>query len=750
MNNTINNTLPIAPEVYKPMGLSEEEYNTIVKMLDRHPTYTEVGMFAVMWSEHCGYKYSRPILKYFKKYKEAIEGEGLENAGIINIGDGYGICMKMESHNHPSAVEPFQGAATGVGGILRDIFTMGARPIANLNSLRFGNLDDPKNRYLFEHVVHGISFYGNCVGVPTIGGEVYFDNCYSGNPLLNAMSLGIVKVDEIATAGANGVGNPVMIVGSATGKDGIHGATFASVELGPDSEERRPNVQMGDPFTEKLLIEATLEALKTGYITGIQDMGAAGITCSTCEMSAKGNTGMTVNIRKTPLREADMTPYEIMLSESQERMLAVIEKGHEEEVANIFKKWGLQAVVIGIVTDDEIVRIYDNEELVACVKGKDLADNAPTYYLETKEPGYINEVQNYDFSGLEEPKDYNDVIIKLLSNCSISSKEWVYTQYDHMVQTNTTVLPGSDSAVIRVRETTKGIAVTADCNSKYVYLNPYKGAQIAVAESARNISCSGALPMGVTDCLNFGNPEKPEAFWQFEQAVKGLAEACEDFNTPVISGNVSFYNETPEGAIYPTPTIGMMGLLDNVNKRMTSEFKKDGDLIFVISGINKNAQNTDHLGGSEYIKTIFDLCVGDAPYFDIKDELKVQEAIRVLIDKELISSAHDLSDGGLAIALAESCIYGKVGAEFSYKADSKVSNSLFNEAQSRILVSLKAENKDEFIKVCKEYDIDIIGEGFVKDNNILKINVNDSNIINLPIPIIIDHYRNTIHKFMEY
>lgn len=750
METEIKNTTPIAPEVYQPMGLNDEEYSKIVDMLGRHPTYTEVGMFAVMWSEHCGYKYSRPILKYFSQYKEAIEGEGLENAGIIDIGDGLGICMKMESHNHPSAVEPFQGAATGVGGILRDIFTMGARPIANLNSLRFGNLDDAHNRYLFEHVVEGISHYGNCVGVPTIAGEVYFDNSYSGNPLLNAMSLGILKTDSVATAGANGVGNPVMIVGSATGKDGIHGATFASVELGPDSESKRPNVQMGDPFQEKLLIEATLEALKTGYITGIQDMGAAGITCSTCEMSAKGNTGMSVNIRKTPLREADMTPYEIMLSESQERMLAVVEKGHEDEVAAVFKKWGLQAVVIGEVTADEIVRIYDNEELVACVKGKDLADNAPTYSLPMEVPEYISKVQNYDLTNLPEPKDYNKVTTDLIKDISIASKEWVYDQYDHMVQTNTTVLPGSDSAVLRVRETKKGLAVTADCNSVYVYLNPYKGAKIAVAEAARNVSCSGALPKGVTDCLNFGNPEKPEAFWQFERAVKGLAEECEAFEAPVISGNVSFYNETPEGTIFPTPTIGMLGLIDDIDKRMTSEFKTVGDKIAVISGVDPNADDYDYLGGSEYIRNEFGLTQGNTPHYDTKEELNVQACIRDLIDKGLVKSAHDLSEGGVAVALAESSIKGKLGACFNIDTDRPISNTLFNESQSRILISFKEDKLSEIKSVCDKYNVNVIGNGNVCDCGRVKININNNNVVDLDLATITDLYKNTIGRIMAY
>ncbi|MBO4548688.1 MAG: phosphoribosylformylglycinamidine synthase subunit PurL, partial [Abditibacteriota bacterium] len=717
MKTEITNTQPIAPGVYKPMGLLEQEYDSIVDILHRHPTYTEVGMFAVMWSEHCGYKYSRPILKYFKKYKEAIEGEGLENAGIIDIGGGYGICMKMESHNHPSAVEPFQGAATGVGGILRDIFTMGARPVANLNSLRFGNLDNAHNRYLFERVVSGIAHYGNCVGVPTIGGEVYFDDSYTGNPLLNAMAIGILKTDEVATAGARGVGNTVMIVGSATGKDGIHGATFASVELGPDTEERRPNVQMGDPFQEKLLIEATLEALKTGYITGIQDMGAAGITCSTCEMSAKGNTGMSVDIRKVPLREADMTPYEIMLSESQERMLAVVEKGHEEDVARVFRKWGLAAVVIGTVTGDGIVRIYDDGELVACVPAKTLADDAPTYYLETKEPLYIGEVQNRDLSAYSACEDVNSAFLQLIGSLSIASKEWVYSQYDHMVQTNTCILPGSDCAMLRIRGTSKGVAAVSDCNGRYVYLNPFKGAQIAVAEAARNISVSGAKPNGVTDCLNFGNPEKPEAFWQFEQAVKGLAEACEAFDTPVISGNVSFYNETPEGTIFPTPTIGMSGLLEDVSKRMTSCFRNAGDVIYLLSGTPLGTEGFDSLGGSEYLHCIHGVTAGDAPYLNIEDELKVQACIRDVIDRRLITCAHDVSDGGLAVCLAECCIRGGKGADCDLATGSLPVNALFSEGQSRIVISAAPESADEIAHVCAGAGVTLLKLGRVTADN---------------------------------
>ncbi|MFQ3548983.1 MAG: phosphoribosylformylglycinamidine synthase subunit PurL [Armatimonadota bacterium] len=752
---SISNTQPIDPKIYREMGLNDSEYNTIVDTLGRHPTYTEVGMYAVMWSEHCGYKYSRPILKLFKKYKEAIEGEGLENAGVIDIGDGLGIVMKMESHNHPSAVEPFQGAATGVGGILRDIFTMGARPIANMNSLRFGSLDDAHNRYLFEHVVGGIGFYGNCVGVPTIGGEIYFEDCYSGNPLVNAMSLGIVEIGKIASAGAYGKGNSVMLVGSSTGRDGIHGATFASVELGPDSESKRPNVQMGDPFVEKSLIEATLEGLKTGYIVGIQDMGAAGITCSTCETSAKANTGMTIDIRKVPLREQGMSSYEIMLSESQERMLAIVEKGKEKEVASVFEKWGLNAVVVGEVTNDGIVRIYDNGELVAEVPAKSLADEAPTYELQTEEPEYLKIVQNYDLSSIPEPTDYNTALLQLLSAPSIASKEWVYEQYDHMVQTNTIVLPGSDAGVIRIRETKKAVAVTTDCNARYCYLDPFVGAQIAVAEAARNLACTGARPKGVTDCLNFGNPEKPEAFWQFKRAVEGLAEACEFFEAPVISGNVSFYNETPEMAIYPTPVIGMLGLIEDAEKRCTSSFKNEGDIISLISPSRNHSFESsgdicelESMGGSEYLNTIHNLAVGKPPKLDLATEKKVHEVVLQAIEAGLLSSAHDCADGGLAVCIAESCIQGNIGAEIGILANCAPISALFSEVQSRIVVSLPITKLSDLREIAEKLQVDCMILGKVKSDRI-KINVNDVELINTPVAICEDEWRNAIGRKMQ-
>ena len=753
--NKIENTSPIDPKVYREMGLNDDEYKQVVGVLGRHPTYTEVGMYAVMWSEHCGYKYSRPILKLFKKYREAIEGAGLENAGVIDIGDGFGIVMKMESHNHPSAVEPFQGAATGVGGILRDIFTMGARPIANLNSLRFGKLDDAHNRFLFEHVVGGIAFYGNCVGVPTIGGDIYFEDCYSGNPLVNAMAVGIVKHEDIALASSQGIGNPVMIVGSRTGRDGIHGATFASVELGPDSESKRPNVQMGDPFTEKLLIEATIEALKTGFIVGIQDMGAAGITCSTCEMSAKGNLGMRFDCRKVPLREATMTPYEIMLSESQERMLAVIEKGKEDIVAAVFKKWGLQAVVVGEVTGDGIVHIYDGDELVAQVPAQSLADDAPTYQLETQEPKYLQEVQNYNIASLPEPEDYNEVLLKLLASPSIASKEWVYQQYDHMVQTNTAVIPGSDAAVLRIRETKKAIAVVSDCNARYCYLDPFIGAQIAVCESARNLACSGAKAVGVTDCLNFGNPEKPEAFWQFKRAVEGLAEACEFFNAPVVSGNVSFYNETPEMAIYPTPTIGMLGLIEDVNKICTSSFKNEGDIIVLLSGKKLNddydtssACELESLGGSEYLNTIHGLAVGKVPFVSLIAEKRLCDSLVEAISKGLIKSAHDCSDGGLAVCLAESCIQAKTGANVSMLSNCAPAASLFGETQARVVVSLTANELGELREIVDKHNIECSILGKVGGKN-LKISVNEVDVINASVSEMEKTWRMAITDIME-
>ncbi len=714
----------IDPQVYREMGLNDSEYAQVLETLGREPTITELGMYAVMWSEHCGYKYSRPVLRLFKKYKEAMDTGAVENAGVIDIGGNLGVVMKMESHNHPSAVEPFQGAATGVGGILRDIFTMGARPVAILNSLRFGPIDkesgDARTRYLFEHVVGGISHYGNAVGVPTVGGEIYFHPSYTGNPLVNAMAVGVVPLDKIASAESKGIGNPVLYVGSATGKDGIHGATFASVELGPDSESKRPNVQMGDPFAEKLLIEATLEALATGFVVGIQDMGAAGLTCSTCEMSAKGGVGMDVDVRAVPQREAGMTAYEIMLSESQERMLAVIQKGHEDEVAAVFHKWGLNAVVIGTVTDTGMVVIRDGGSVAANVPAKSLTDDCPTYSLAAAEPAYIREVQSADLSDLPEPEDYNAVLLRLLASPSLASKRWVYDQYDSMVQTQTTVLPGAaDAAVLRLRDSGgKGIALTTDCNPRYCYLDPYEGARIAVAEAARNLSCVGATPLAVTDCLNFASPEKPEGFWQFRRAVEGLADACEALGTPVISGNVSFYNETPERAIYPTPTVGMIGLLPDAGKRVTMGFKNEGDLIYLIGG------GEPTLGGSEYLAVVHGQEVGKPPALDMEAEKRLQAFLREAIDQKLLQSAHDVSDGGLTVALAECCISGGRGAWFVHAFSSQQAagaRELFGEANSLAIVSVTWERRDELQQLMETMGVPFVAGGYVDKDN-LRIN----------------------------
>ncbi len=747
-------SVPTDPSVYREMGLTDGEYAQIREILGRRPTYTEIGMYAVMWSEHCGYKYSRPILRLFSTYRAAADSGAMENAGVIPIGDGLGVVFKMESHNHPSAVEPFQGAATGVGGILRDIFTMGARPIASMDSLRFGDLADRRTRFLFNGVVEGIAWYGNCVGVPTVGGEVWFHPSYEGNPLVNAMAVGLVRTDQIATAAAQGVGNPILLVGSSTGRDGIHACSvLASAEISEESLANRPAVQAGDPFTEKLLIEATLEALASGHILGIQDMGAAGITCATCETAAKGSVGMTIDVLKVPRREDGMTPYEVMLSESQERMLACVKKGREDEVAAIFHKWGLNAVQVGEVTDDGFVTVMEGEAQVARVPAKSLADECPTYTLETSEPSYISSVQNYDLSDLPEPADLTEVLRRLLASPNIASKAWVWEQYDHMVGTNTVVLPGSDAAVLRIKpldaEATlthraraadpaaaerKGIALTTDCNSRYCYLDPYQGAWLAVAEAARNLSCAGAEPRGVTDCLNFGNPEKPEAFWQFRRAVEGLAAACDAFGTPVVSGNVSFYNETPASAIHPTPTVGMVGILDDVERRCLSMFQNEGDHLLLLGPLAPSGDAPlDGIGGSEYLSVIHNLEVGRPPRLDVERERAVQATLRRLIKAGLLRSAHDCSEGGLAVALVESAVRGGWGAtvhlpmitgEASPEEDAARATAvsatwqLFAEAQSRVLVSVAPDHLEAVERILREAGVPFAALGTVGGENI--------------------------------
>jgi phosphoribosylformylglycinamidine synthase len=738
------------------MGLNAAEYAEIVATLGRTPTYTEVGMYAVMWSEHCGYKYSRPVLKAFSEYKKAQESGALENAGIVPLGDtGWGVVFKMESHNHPSAVEPHQGAATGVGGILRDIFTMGARPIASLDSLRFGPItgDDPavaRNRYLFEHVVAGVGHYGNCVGVATVGGEITFHPCYNGNPLVNAMSIGIVRLDGVASARAAGIGNAVLYVGSATGRDGIHGATFASVELTEESEAKRPNVQVGDPFTEKLLIEATLEALATGGIVGIQDMGAAGLTCGTCEMAAKGAVGMEIDVQKVPRRETGMSAYETMLSESQERMLAVVAQGREDEVAAVFHKWGLNAAYIGSVTDDGRVVIRDGDRIEADVPARSLADDCPTYYLDAAEPEYVARVQAADLSMLPEPSDYGDVLLSLLSTPTIASKRWVWEQYDTMVQTQTEILPGGgDAAVLGIREAGgRRIAATTDCNPRFCYLDPFVGAQLAVAEAARNLSCVGARPAAVTDCLNFPSPEKPAGFWQFRRAVEGMAAACEFFGTPVVSGNVSFYNETPDGAIYPTPTVGMVGVFDEDVAPLGLAFQGDGDLIYLLRPAGW--QNESGIGGSEFLHVIHGRDEGAPPRLDLAAEAAVQGVVRAAIAANTLRSAHDCSDGGVLVSLAESCLAGGKGVEIRFAisdfGDQSWSAILFGEAASRVIVSVEEGGAAQrgLLDLAEAAGIEAVFIGQVKATERFEA----AGLLDLPLAALRDAYEGAIPRAM--
>ncbi|GAB4326844.1 MAG: phosphoribosylformylglycinamidine synthase subunit PurL [Calditrichia bacterium] len=726
-------------------GLTEEEYNRILKILGRVPTYTELGIFSVMWSEHCSYKNSIAELKKLPRSGgRLLVGAGEENAGLVDIGDGLAVCFKIESHNHPSAVEPYQGAATGVGGIMRDIFTMGARPIAALNSLRFGKLDKARNRYLFDGVVRGIADYGNCLGIPTVAGEIYFEDCYSGNPLVNAMTVGLVKHDQTASAVAKGEGNAVFVIGSRTGRDGIHGATFASEELSEESEERRPNVQVGDPFAEKLLLEATLEMIREGILVGIQDMGAAGITCSTTEMSAKGESGMVIDLDKVPVREEGMTAYEIMLSESQERMLAVTKPGYEKRIKEICEKWELICEQVGHVTDEPVLKVYQHGEKVAEVPPYDLVlgGGAPVYHREAKRPAYLDEIHRFAPEQLDPVKDLNEAFRKVLQSSNIVSRRWVYEQYDHMVRTNTTVYPGGDAAVVRIKKTRKALSMKTDGNGRYVYLNPRRGAQIAVAEAARNVVCTGAQPLAITNCLNFGNPYKPEMFYQFKEAVAGMGEACRVFDTPVTGGNVSFYNESPDSAVYPTPVIGMVGLVEDLDHITDARFKDEGDRIFLLG------ENKGEIGGSEFLKEYYGLVKGDCPTLDLEFEKKLQDALLQLIREGWIKSAHDVADGGLAIALAESCIIDRknpVGATVNVvTADLRPEWVLFGEDQSRVVVTVAAEKAEDFEKAVGKLQIPCQQIGTVGGTQ-LKINGQ----IEADVAEIADVYYNRIHRLME-
>lgn len=703
-------------KLYREMGMTDEEFAMVEKILGRLPNYTETGLFSVMWSEHCSYKNSKPVLRKFPTEGERVlQGPG-EGAGIVDIGDGQAVVFKLESHNHPSAVEPYEGAATGVGGILRDVFSMGARPIASLNSLRFGELDSPRTKYLFKEAVNGIAGYGNRMGIPTVGGEVQFDPCYEGNPLVNAMTVGLIDHKDIKKGQAHGVGNSVVYVGSKTGRDGIHGATFASEEFSEDAEVESPDIQRGDPFVEKLLMEACLELVKSDALVGIQDMGAAGLTSSSAEMASKAGTGIEMNLDLVPQREEGMTPYEMMLSESQERMLLIIKKGREQEVIDLFSKYGLEAAVVGKVTDDKMLRLIHKGEVVANVPVDALAEDAPVYHKPSKEPDYYREFQAME-NDIPKVEDYNETLVALLKQPTIASKKWVYEQYDYMARLDTVVPPGSDAGVVRIPGKNKALAMTTDCNSRYIYLDPRTGGKIVVAEAARNIVASGGEPIAVTDCLNFGSPEKPEIFWQLEQSVKGMSEACRALNTPVISGNVSLYNETDGKAIYPTPTVGMVGLITDLKHVTTQEFKAAGDLIYLVG------ETKDEFGGSELQKMTYGKIFGKAPELDLEVEAKVQKQVLSAIRAGLVASAHDISEGGFAVALAECCMSAQgLGAEVEVTGNPV--SALFSESQSRFILSVKKEHQEEFEKLV---DAQLIGK--VTDDSVLRISCNKEEVI---------------------
>ncbi|MGE7930047.1 phosphoribosylformylglycinamidine synthase subunit PurL [Lysinibacillus xylanilyticus] len=698
-------------KLYAGMGMSDEEFAMVEGILKRLPNWTETGLFSVMWSEHCSYKNSKPVLRKFPtKGPQVLQGPG-EGAGIVDIGDEQAVVFKMESHNHPSAIEPYQGAATGVGGIIRDVFSMGARPIAMLNSLRFGELKSARGKYLFEEVVAGIAGYGNCIGIPTVGGEIQFDPCYEGNPLVNAMCVGLIDHKDIQRGIAAGVGNTVMYVGAKTGRDGIHGATFASEELTEESENQRPAVQVGDPFMEKLLLEACLEVVKSDALVGIQDMGAAGLTSSSAEMASKAGSGVEMNLDLVPQRETGMTAYEMMLSESQERMLLVVKKGREDEIKAIFDKYDLDAVAIGRVTDDKMLRLLHNGEVVAEVPADALAEDAPVYHKPSAEPAYYAEFQAMENT---EPvvTDYKETLNALLKAPTVASKEWVYDQYDYQVRTSTVVAPGSDAAVIRVRGTNKGLAMTTDCNSRYIFLDPEVGGAIAVAEAARNIVATGGTPLAITDCLNFGNPEKPEIFWQIEKSADGISAACTALNSPVIGGNVSLYNERSGEAVYPTPTIGMVGLIEDLAHVTTQEVKAAGDVVFVIGDTNTE------FGGSELQKLLNNGVIsGKAPAIDLQIEVVRQEALLKAIKAGIVQSAHDVAEGGLAVALAETT-FSANGLGLDVTLTGSATTALFSETQSRFVVTVKEENAATFVEMVK----DAKKIGVVTNDALVKIN----------------------------
>jgi phosphoribosylformylglycinamidine synthase len=735
-------------ELLTQHNLTEDEYKKILEILGREPNITELGMFSVMWSEHCSYKSSRVHLKKLPTTgPRVVQGPG-ENAGAVDIGDGLCVVFKMESHNHPSFIEPYQGAATGVGGILRDVFTMGARPIALLDSLRFGALESAKNRHLMRGVVAGIAGYGNCMGVPTVGGEVRFDDIYSLNPLVNAFCLGIAHKDKIFRGTAAGVGNPVIYFGSKTGRDGIHGATMASDAFDDESEQKRPTVQVGDPFQEKLLLEACLELMSSDLLVGIQDMGAAGLTSSSCEMASRAGNGIELDLTNVPRREPGMTPYELMLSESQERMLMVAKAGQEEECIRICRKWDLDVAVVGKVTADGLLRVLDQGQVVAEIPAKALADDGPRYERPYSPPAYQDMLTNLNYDSIPDVKDANAALLALLASPTIASKRWVYEQYDHMVRTNTMVRPGSDAAVVRIKGTNKAVAMTVDCNGRYCLLHPYEGARLAVVEAARNLVCSGAEPIGLTDCLNFGNPERPEIMWQFVLAIEGLKDACEHLSIPIVSGNVSFYNETNGLSIYPTPMLGMVGLIEQADRAMTQWFREDGDAIVLLGN------SRDDLGGSEYLKVLQHREQGSPPLLNLETEKALHEFVLKVIHEGLVQSAHDCSDGGLAVALAECCVSGPHAARGavvklglgSLRRDAL----LFGESQSRIILSTRPDAVESLLTRAAAAGVPAASIGQVGGNRLI-IDVERGRLsegcrVDLPIEQVSDCWAHAIEE----
>ncbi|MFE4713195.1 phosphoribosylformylglycinamidine synthase subunit PurL [Paenibacillus sp. NPDC056722] len=730
-------------KIYSQFGVSDSEYELITSFMGRLPNYTEIGVFSVMWSEHCAYKNSKPLLRRFPVTgPRVLMGPG-EGAGIVDIGDNQAVVFKIESHNHPSAVEPYQGAATGVGGIIRDIFSMGARPVALMNSLRFGKLESDRVKYLFEHVVSGIAGYGNCIGIPTVGGEIMFDDSYDGNPLVNAMCVGLIDHDKIQRGVAKGVGNPVFYVGPPTGRDGIHGATFASVELSEESEAKRTAVQVGDPFMEKLVMESCLELIDSGIVLGIQDMGAAGLTCSSAEMASKAGNGLELYLDQVPQREEGMTPYEMMLSESQERMLFVVEPKDEAQAQEIFDRWGVICRKVGKVTDDGRLKLFHHGEVVGDMPVTALVDECPVYDKPSTVPAYYEENAAVDTLRYEEVTDLGGALRSILGSPTVASKAWVYNQYDYMVRTSTAVRPGSDAAVVTIQGTRKGLAMTTDCNGRYVYLDPEVGGRIAVSEAARNIVCSGAEPLAITDNLNFGSPEKPDIFWQMERAVDGMAEACRVLDTPVIGGNVSLYNENASGAIYPTPVVGMVGLIADTDHITTQAFKQEGDAILLL-GTTKA-----ELGGSEFQYAVHGVTEGRPPALDLATERKLLDGVLGAIRGGLVTSAHDLSEGGLAAALAESCISGGIGANVNLSANGlRRDVALFSESQSRIILTATPDRAEELKAAIAAAGVPVEVIGTVGGDR-LRVNLDDVAALDEPVPALKSVWEDAIPCLMK-